>query len=99
MPFARLVSCASELMFGPELATLSRLRKRRKTLIALESMTDFESWGACASTMACPSMSRLRGLDQNVIDRLLPPTPTTWHAASDRWRQQPGQPPISAGPD
>jgi hypothetical protein len=47
-----------EIMYRRELETLSE-RERRQTLIALEAITDFESWGACARCSRCRS-SRLR---------------------------------------
>ena len=39
-----LVRMRVELMFQPELSTLPQDRRRR-TLIALEALTDMESWG------------------------------------------------------
>ncbi len=62
-----------QLMYARELATLSA-DERRATLLALESITDYESWGR---------MREGRGLTideacqawMSVIDRLLPPTP------------------------
>ena len=60
-------------MFRPELLTLPDSDKR-KTLLALEAITDYESWGR---------MRELHGLSFEeacvtwirVVDRLLPPTP------------------------
>jgi AcrR family transcriptional regulator len=62
-----------ELMYKSELAMLSELH-RKEILIALEAVTDFESWGR---------MRELHGLSFDeacavwisAIDRLLPPTP------------------------
>jgi AcrR family transcriptional regulator len=62
-----------ELMFHRELAPLPEF-DRRKTLLALEALTDFESWGR---------MLEMYGLSRDeactvwikAIDRLLPPTP------------------------
>lgn len=62
-----------ELMYRPELSTLSE-RDRRNLLIALEAITDIESWAR---------MRELYGLSfedgcavwRRAIDRLLPPTP------------------------
>ncbi len=63
-----------ELMYKPELSTLSE-PERRQTMIALELLTDFESWGR---------MRELSGLSVkeacmvwiHAIDSLLPPTPS-----------------------
>lgn len=68
-----LVRMRVELMFQKELAALPE-DKRRHTLIALESITDYESWGR---------MRELYGLSFDdacevwirAVDRLLPPTP------------------------
>lgn len=67
-----------ELMYRPELASLAD-GDRRDLLIALESLTDFESWGR---------MRELHGLSFDeaclvwirTINRLLPPTPAGRHA-------------------
>lgn len=64
-----------ELMYKPELAMLSE-EERKQTLIALEAITDMESWAR---------MRELHGLSfeescevwVNAIDRMLPPTPAT----------------------
>jgi AcrR family transcriptional regulator len=62
-----------ELMYRPELAPLSDTL-RRDLLIALEALTDFESWGrmrehnGLSFDEACSTWIR-------IIDRLLPPTP------------------------
>ncbi len=68
-----LVRMRVELMFQKELSALSE-DQRRHTLIALESITDYESWGR---------MRELYGLSfddacdvwMRAVDRLLPPTP------------------------
>lgn len=70
-----LVVKRMEAMFKPELATLSEV-DRKRTLLALEALTDFESWGR---------MIELFGLSRDeactvwimAIDRLLPPTPVS----------------------
>jgi hypothetical protein len=62
-----------ELMYKAELATLSE-EERKQTLIALEAITDMESWAR---------MRELHGLSfeescevwVNAIDLMLPPTP------------------------
>jgi len=66
-----------ELMYQPELSTLSEL-DRKRTLIALEALTDFESW---ARMRELHGMSFARGCELwiGVIDRLLPPTPAPRH--------------------
>jgi AcrR family transcriptional regulator len=64
-----------ELMYRPELETLGE-RQRRQTLIALEALTDFESWGRMREVFGfsfeqgCQAWIR-------AIDRLLPATPET----------------------
>ena len=69
-----------ELMYRPELGTLDADR-RRGTLIALEAITDFESWGRMREVFglsvegACETWIR-------VVDRLLPPTPVALRAVS-----------------
>ncbi len=68
-----MVRMRLELMYGPELSTLPG-PARRQTLIALELLTDFESWGR---------MRELHGLSVEqacmvwirAIDSLLPETP------------------------
>lgn len=64
-----------ELMYRPELATLTPL-ERKRLLIAIEAITDFESWAR---------MRELHGLSpeaacavwMHTIDRLLPATPVS----------------------
>ena len=70
----QLVVLRLELMFKPELSTQSA-PERRKTLIALESMTDFESWGRMREYHGL-SFDESCAVWRNAIDRLLPPTPT-----------------------
>ena len=62
-----------ELMYQPELATVSEV-ERRRTLIALESLTDFESWGRMRELYGL-SFEQACALWAKTIDRLLPPTP------------------------
>ena len=66
-----------ELMYQPELASLSEV-DRRRTLIALESLIDFESWGRMRELYGL-SFEQACALWIRVIDRLLPPTPTPRH--------------------
>jgi hypothetical protein len=61
-----------ELMYEPELATLSEL-DRKRTLIALEALTDFESWARMRDLYGL-SFEQACTLWIGVIDRLLPPT-------------------------
>ena len=71
----QLVAMRLEFMFKPELSTLSD-GDRRKTLLALEAITDYESWGrmrelyGCSFEQACATWIR-------VVDGLLPPTPAS----------------------
>ncbi len=62
-----------ELMYQPELSTLSEL-DRKRTLIALEALTDFESW-ARMRDLHDLSFEQACTLWIGAIDRLLPPTP------------------------
>jgi AcrR family transcriptional regulator len=62
-----------ELMFEPELSSLSEV-DRKKTLLALEAVTDFESWGRMIEVYGL-SRDEACALWTNAIDRLLPPTP------------------------
>ena len=66
-----------ELMYEPELSSLSEL-DRKRTLIALEALTDFESWGRMRDLYGL-SIEQACTLWIGVIDRLLPPTPTQRH--------------------
>jgi AcrR family transcriptional regulator len=71
----QLVVMRIEEMFKPELATLAE-PERKKTLIALEAVMDFESWARMIEMFglsheeACTVWIR-------AIDRLLPPTPVS----------------------
>jgi AcrR family transcriptional regulator len=62
-----------ELMYQPELSTLSEL-DRKRTLIALEALTDFESWARMRDLYGL-SFEQACALWIGAIDRLLPPTP------------------------
>jgi AcrR family transcriptional regulator len=62
-----------ELMYRPELATMGVV-ERRRTLIALEAITDFESWGRMRETFAL-SVEEAGAVWIRAIDSLLPPTP------------------------
>jgi len=66
-----------ELMYQPELASLSEV-DRRRTLIALESLIDFESWGRMRELHGL-SFEQACALWRRIIDRLLPSTPTPRH--------------------
>ena len=63
-----------ELMYQPELSSLSEI-DRKRTLIALESLTDFESW-ARMREFAGLSFEDSCTVWIRAIDRLLPPTPS-----------------------
>jgi AcrR family transcriptional regulator len=71
----QLVVLRLETMFRPELSSLSDV-DRKRTLLALEAVTDFESWARMIDMFglsreeACTAWS-------NAIDRLLPPTPVS----------------------
>ena len=62
-----------ELMYQPELSTLAE-PMRRYTLIALEALTDFESWGRMRETYGLTS-GEASEVWIRTIDRLLPATP------------------------
>jgi AcrR family transcriptional regulator len=71
----QLILMRIEVMFKPELVTLAE-PERKKTLIALEAIMDFESWArmiemfGLSREQACTVWIR-------AIDRLLPPTPVS----------------------
>ena len=64
-----------EVMYRPELSTVSE-RERKHMLIAMEAITDIESWARMRELYglsfeeACATWIR-------VVDRLLPPTPAS----------------------
>lgn len=62
-----------EIMYRPELSTLSEV-ERRNMLIALEALTDIESW-ARMREMHGLSFAESCSLWMRAIDRILPPTP------------------------
>jgi len=62
-----------EIMYRPELSTLDELR-RRQVLIAIEALTDFESWGRMREDNGL-SVEQACAVWIKAIDRLLPPTP------------------------
>ncbi len=62
-----------ELMYRPELSTLPEA-ERRRVLIALEALTDFESWARMRSEHAL-SIEEACAVWTRAIDGLLPPTP------------------------
>ena len=62
-----------ELMYQPELSTLAE-PMRRYTLIALEALTDFESWARMRENYSL-SIDEGREVWMRMFDRLLPETP------------------------
>jgi AcrR family transcriptional regulator len=64
-----------ELMYRPELATLGPTEAKR-TLIALEAITDFESWARMRETRGLAA-EEARAVWIRAIDSLLPPTPVS----------------------
>ena len=62
-----------EIMYRPELSSLDE-PQRQYTLIALEAITDFESWGRMREDNGL-SLEQACAVWITVIDRLLPPTP------------------------
>jgi AcrR family transcriptional regulator len=71
---AREVTMARlELMYKPELSTLPP-DERRDLLIALEALTDFESWARMREQYGMP-FDEASAVWTYAIDRLLPPTP------------------------
>jgi AcrR family transcriptional regulator len=62
-----------ELMYRPELGTLAE-PTRRYTLIALEALTDFESWARMRENHGL-SIEEASEVWMRMIDRILPPTP------------------------
>jgi AcrR family transcriptional regulator len=68
------------LMYRPELSTLAEA-DRTALLIALEALTDFESWGRMRERHGL-SVEAARDVWFRAIDRLLPPTPRSGAAAA-----------------
>lgn len=64
-----------ERMYRPELSTLSDV-ERRNLLIALEAITDIESWARMRETFGL-SFAESCAVWIRAIDRMLPPTPST----------------------
>jgi AcrR family transcriptional regulator len=64
-----------ELMYRPELSALSE-QQRRRLLIAIESLIDFESWGRMRDYNGL-SVEEACTVWIQAIDRLLPPTPVS----------------------
>jgi AcrR family transcriptional regulator len=62
-----------EAIYRPELASLPDI-ERRKLLVALEALTDFESWGLMREYHEM-SFDDACGIWVGAIDTLLPPTP------------------------
>ena len=71
----QLVAMRLEFMFKPELSTLSD-DERRKTLLALEAITDYECWGRMRELYGL-SFDEACAVWIRVIDGLLPPTPSS----------------------
>ena len=71
----QLVTMRLEFMFKPELSTLAD-GDRRKTLLALEAITDYESWGRMRELHSL-SFEEACVVWIRAIDGLLPPTPAT----------------------
>jgi AcrR family transcriptional regulator len=63
------------LMYRPELDSVSHV-ERRRTLIVLEALTDFESWARMRETAGL-SFEDACTVWVRAIDRLLPPTPVS----------------------
>jgi hypothetical protein len=62
-----------ELMYAPELASVSPAR-REATLLAIEAVTDYEAWGRLREHYAL-SFEEACEVWRIVTDQLLPPTP------------------------
>jgi AcrR family transcriptional regulator len=69
----QLIMKRLELMYRPELSTMDD-KARRSTLIALEALTDFESWARMRDLHGL-SVEQGCALWIRIIDRILPPTP------------------------
>jgi AcrR family transcriptional regulator len=69
-----------ELMYRPELSTLPE-EERRQLLIALEALTDMESWARMREQHSL-SFDEACEVWIHAIDRLLPPTPIAESAAA-----------------
>lgn len=62
-----------EVMYEPELSTLGAV-ERRRTILAIEALIDFESWARMRELFA-QSFEEACAIWILAIDRLLPPTP------------------------
>ncbi len=69
-----------ELMYRPELETLDAVMRKR-VLIALEAITDFESWSRMRE-IAGLSVEEACAVWIRAIDSLLPATPVSWRPVS-----------------
>jgi AcrR family transcriptional regulator len=69
----QLIIMRMEIMFKPELSVLGEM-ERKKTLVALEALTDFDSW-ARMTAMFGLSFEEACNVWITAIDRLLPPSP------------------------
>lgn len=68
-----VVAARLHLMYRPELSALPEA-ERNQLVIALEALTDFESWGRMRERHGL-SIEAAREVWVNAIDRMLPPTP------------------------
>lgn len=64
-----------ELMYRPELSTLGET-ERLQTLVAIESLIDFECWARMREDSGLPVEEAMQ-VWLTAIDRLLPPTPVS----------------------
>jgi hypothetical protein len=71
----QLIAMRLEFMFKPELSTLSE-GERRRTLLAMEAITDYESWGRMRELYGL-SFEEACAVWVRAIDGLLPPTPAS----------------------
>ncbi len=71
----QLIVMRIEVMFKPELSTLGE-PERKKTLLALEALMDFESWARMIEMFGL-SREEACNVWLRAIDRLLPPTPSS----------------------
>ena len=69
-----VVTSRLQLMYRPELSTLPET-ERTQLVIALEALTDFESWGRMRERHGL-SVEAAREVWISAIDRMLPPTPS-----------------------
>ena len=74
-------------MYEPELSTLGET-ERQQTLIAIESLIDFESWARMREFSGL-SIEEAREVWVKSIDRLLPPTPRFLTLCAGKRRKAP----------